>query len=309
MIRKLATQWRRIGLALRFVAAISIGTLTTSAIAQGVGGQDARRSVFGVTPSLGVGLGFLTTDAAGSVVAVNGSGSTIRPPDTGQTSAITPLAHLSLGLETSALEFLPGAPSVFAQADYFPSLGLTRNIASEGSGQGFSPPDAENFPEGAIAGQGSKTMVEADVSTFGLSAGLSFPIEILGVALRVKPGVSWIHYTWDVQGRVLRAVKPSTSGTDFRGVDLSARDSFDAHGVGPYFGVEFEASPFGPLLASIYIEAAAYRVLSDQSESLNARESFDDQFGVETYEADWGAEFDDWTYRSTVGVRIYLKQR
>ena len=60
------------------------------------------------------------------------------------------------------------------------------------------------------------------------------------------------------------------------------------------------------LLASTYIEAVAYRVLSDQSESLGDRESFDDEFGVETYEADWSAEFDDWTYRATVGVRIYL---
>jgi len=286
--------------------ALSIGISGTSALAQDVKAVDARQAIFGVTPSLGLGLGFLTTDAAGSVSSVDSSGAAIRPSDTGETSAITPLAHLSLGLESSALEFLPGRPSVFAQFDYFPSLSLTRNVASEGGGQGFRPPDAENFPEGAIAGQGSKTTIEADVSTFGLSAGLSFPVEILGVPFRLRPGISWVHYTWDVEGRVIRAVKPSTSGSDFRGVDLSARDSFDAHGVGPYLGLEFEPTAFGPLLASTYIEAAAYRVLSDQSESLGDRESFDDEFGVETYEADWSAEFDDWTYRATVGVRIYL---
>ena len=286
--------------------ALSIGISGTSALAQDVKAVDARQAIFGVTPSLGLGLGFLTTDAAGSVSSVDSSGAVIRPSDTGETSAITPLAHLSLGLESSALEFLPGRPSVFAQFDYFPSLSLTRNVASEGGGQGFRPPDAENFPEGAIAGQGSKTTIEADVSTFGLSAGLSFPVEILGVPFRLRPGISWVHYTWDVEGRVIRAVKPSTSGSDFRGVDLSARDSFDAHGVGPYLGLEFEPTAFGPLLASTYIEAAAYRVLSDQSESLGDRESFDDEFGVETYEADWSAEFDDWTYRATVGVRIYL---
>ena len=293
-------------------AAIAALTLVLSAVperglASDAPREDPRQAFFGVTPSFAIGLGFYTTEVDGSVSAVDGMGSPIRPPDSGSASALTPLLQFSLGLESRPLEFIPGGPSVFAQGDYFATLSLERNAASEGGGQGFRPPDSANFPEAAIGGQGSKSIVQTDTSALGVTAGLSFPVDLGDLTLRLKPGVAWTLYTWDLQGRVLRAVKPSDTGTDFRAVRLTNQHSFDAQGVGPYLGIELEPEPFGPLLAAFYIEGAAYRVLSDTRKRMRATESFDDAFGMENYAATWGFEFDDWTWRASLGVRLYLR--
>lgn len=318
---------RRRALALVIVG-ISLGLPLASAKASDAGSSDHKASFFGVTPSLAVGLGFFTTDVDGSVIAActaTGAGDpsacvgnawpepTVRPPRTGGVSALTPMAQISIGLESPSLDFLPGRPSLFAQGDYFATFSLERNTASEGGAQGFEPPFArpgEGFFEEGIAGQGSKAIVSTKTSAFGASGGLSFPIEIGGFSLRIKPGVSWMFYTWELEGRVLRALCESDfcPGGNFRGIELLAEDSFDSHGVGPYLGIELETAAFGPLLASTYIEAAGYRILSSQNKMLRSGKSYDDFLGTETYDATWGFEFDDWAYRATVGVRLYLKQ-
>jgi len=318
---------RRRALAL-VIAGISLGLPPVSAKASDADSSDRRASFFGVTPSLAVGLGFFTTNVDGSAIATcadTGAGDpsacvgnawpepSIRPPQNGGVAALTPIAQISIGLESPSLDFLPGRPSLFAQGDYFATFSLERNAASEGGAQGFEPPfvrPGEGFFEEGIAGQGSKAIVATETSAFGASMGLSFPVEVGGFSLRIKPGVSWMFYTWELEGRVLRALCESDfcPGGNFRGIELLGAQSFDSHGVGPYLGIELETAAFGPLLASTYIEAAGYRILSSQNEVFRSSKSYDDFLGTETYDAKWGFEFDDWAYRATVGVRLYLKQ-
>ena len=326
--RKGSRDLRRRRALLVLVAGLSLGLPLASAKASDSAPADRRASFFGVTPSLAVGVGFFTTDVDGSVIATcsaTGVGDpsacvgnswpdgTVRPERTGSIAALAPLAQLSIGLESPALDFLPGRPSLFVQGDYFATFSLERNAASEGGAQGVEPTvvqPGEGFFERGIAGQGSKAIAETKTSAFGASGGFSFPVEIGGFSLRIKPGVSWMFYTWDLEGRVLRALCETDfcPGGDFRGIELLSSDSFDSHGVGPYLGIELQTAAFGPLLASTYIEAAAYRILSSQDKTLTTGKSYDDFLGTESYDATWGFEFDDWTYRATVGVRLYLKQ-
>lgn len=262
---------------------------------------------YGWTPSVAVGLGMMIQSVEGSSRGLEIGGGPIRPPATGQDHSATPHFEVGLALSSPRLEWIPGGPSVFASVEILPALSLSRNVAAEGSGDPLRPPpNSRSFQEEGVSGQGSRTTIETRSFAYAFHGGLSFPVELGAFAIRVNPGVSWLRYVYDVDGRIARAIKPNDTDPFFRAVVLEAKGKLYVNAVGPTLSIEVDAGELGPFLAGVYIQGAAYRVLGDRSMRISDNVTFSDQLGTDTYQGRWSIEVDDWAYRFGVGLRIYL---
>jgi hypothetical protein len=266
----------------------------------------------GWTPSLGLSVGMLTGKVDGSVRSVDSTGTEIRTPASGGEFVTTPIAIVSLGLDSPALKSVPLRPSLFFRASVIPTFEVERNVASEGAVEDFKPPDALTFTAPAITGQGSQTEVSTNLLAYSLSAGVSIPFEIAGHRFRVRPGVSWMRFAYDLRGDLHHAVKPIAFGTAFRAVDIHRNGKLYQNGVGPYLELESLAGALEltrSIVVGFFAEAAVYRVLGDRRANLGLISSYDDAFGSDTYTTRWSVETDEWFYRFGAGVRIYLGSR
>ncbi len=274
--------------------------------------RDPRWNFKGWTPSMALALGIHSTDMEGFVLATDSSGTPIRDPQNSEDYAVTPLARISLGVETPELPGIPGKIRLFGSVDYFVTFPPDRKIAGEGNPTGFLVrPGFLDPPEESIEGQGSETAVQTNRSAYGLTGGMSIPFEIGGVRFHVKPGVSWMRYQWDIRGLVLRAIKAKSPflppSREFRGVELRARGKLYSHGVGPYLAIELEPDPWGPILVSAFVEAAYYRALGDRDTNFSTSETLSgSNLPPDTYTGRWGIKVDEGFWRAAVGIRIYL---
>ena len=263
----------------------------------------------GWTPSLSLTLGLMSTGKVqGSVRSVDEDGEELRPPDTGEDFATTPIAAVTLGIDGPAFERVPLSPSLFARASVIPTFALERFVASEGAVGPFQTPDAFTFTAPAITGQGSQTEISTNLLAYSFSAGVSIPLEIAGRRFHLRPGVSWMRFAFDIRGDLHHAVKPVAFGPAFRAVDLHRHGKLYLNGIGPY--LEFEAlegrvAMTRALQFGFFLEAGVYRVLGDRRANLGLVSSFDDEFGTDTYTTRWSVEADEWFYRFGAGVRIY----
>ncbi len=270
---------------------------------------DPRWNLYGWTPSLSFTLGVHVAPVSGFVNATNSSGANIRMPEESDNVAITPIMHMSFGIETPELPKLPGHLRLFGSADYFVAFPPDLEIATEGSPTGFFvPPGFINPPEAAIEGQGSQTTMRMNRSAYGLTGGVSIPIDIGDFRFYVKPGVSWMRQEWDIQGVVLDAEKSAFVGSrNFRGIELRARGKLYSSGVGPYLAIEMEPDSWGPVFVSAYIEAAYYRTLGERDVDFTASRTLSgDSLPTETYLARWGITVDKEFWRTGVGIRVFL---
>ncbi len=290
---------------------MSIGLL----VARGSSADDSEPRHFrGWTPSLSLTLGLMSTvgKVEGSVRSVDSMGTVVRPPDTGEDFATTPIATATLGLETPALTGVPLRPSLFLRASVIPTFEIERNVASEGAVGAFVPPDAFTFTAPAITGQGSQTEISTNLLAYSFSAGVSIPLEVGGHRFRVRPGVSWMRFAFDIRGDLHHAVKPVAFGTDFRRVDIHRHGKLYLNGVGPYLELELLDGALEltrSVVVGFFAEAAVYRVLGDRRVDLGLLSVYDDAFGRETYATRWTVEADQWFYRFGAGIRIYLRSR
>jgi len=271
--------------------------------------RDPRWNFKGWTPSFAVALGVHVTDIKGFVLATDSSDTPIRVPQDSDDFAVSGLLHLSLGLETPELPKIPGRIRLFGAVDYFVTFPPDRNIAGEGNPSGFSlKPGFANPPEAAIEGTGSQTGIETNRSAYGVTGGVSIPIELGGFRFHVKPGVSWMRYQWDFRGTVLNAIKPAfPPGRDFRPVELRARGKLYSNGVGPYLALELEPNPLGPILVGAYVEAAYYRALGDRDANVTTVETLSGNgLPTDTYTGRFGIKVDEQFWRAGAGIRIYL---
>jgi len=265
------------------------------------------------TPSLGLSLGVMSTGKVdGSVRSVDSSGSEIRPPSTGEAFATTPIAAATLGLDTPSLKRVPLKPGLFVRASVIPTFKIERNVASEGAVGPFDPPEALSFTAPAIDGQGSQTEISTNLLAYSFSAGVSLPVEIAGYRFRVRPGVSWMRFEFDIRGDLHHAVKPVEFGTDFRAIALHRQGKLYLKGIGPYLEIESLDGVLAltdDVYVGFYAEAAGYRVLGDRRANLGVVSRYDDAFGTETYTTHWRVAADEWFYRFGAGIRIYLNRR
>jgi len=293
---------------------VKIGTLLallflTASSAANADKPDPRWNFAGWTPSLTLALGLDVQPVRGFVIATNSAGDTIRPPQYNDKTAITPILHIALGLETPEIPRIPGNLRLFGSVDYFMTFPPNLQAASEGSPTGFVvPPGFQDPPEAAIEGQGSQTTLKMNRSAYGLTGGVSIPVNIGEFQFHIKPGVSWMRQEWNIKGVVLDAEKAANPASrDFRGIELRARGKLYSSGVGPYLAIDTAPNSLGPILVSAFVEAAYYRTLGDRTTNFTDSETLaGNNLPPDTYLGRWGIKVDRFFWRSAVGIRVYL---
>jgi hypothetical protein len=289
--------------------ALLVVLATTARLAHAEEPEDPRWNLAGWTPSLTLGLGVHVTPMEGSILATNSAGNAIRLPQDTEHTMVTPLARISLGVESPELPVIPGHIRLFGSADYFVSFPPDVDVASEGSPTGFVvPPGFVNPPSAAIEGQGSQLAVEMNRHAYGLTGGISIPIDIGEFRFHIKPGVSWMRQQWDIKGLVLDAEKNGFAiSRDFRGIELRARGKLYSSGVGPYLAVDTAPDSWGPVLVSAFVEAAYYRTIGETEANITASKTYvGASLPPDTYLARWGLEIDEYFWRAGIGIRVYL---
>jgi hypothetical protein len=258
-------------------------------------------------PSFALFGGVTVQDVSGDVSSFDGSGMELMPADEGDDTAVTPLVGGSLELMSPGLRSLPLEPRVFVAAELSTLFGSERSVASDGNPNGPVFPDRINFSEVAIGGVGSRTIVQYDTLSYGAGAGLVFGAKIGDYQLRFKPSVRWLRYSLDVDGTVLRAIKPDVNDPFVRVVRLTDSDGLDVDGLGPGLEVELALVRRRSLLVSVFAGVNGYRVLGDREVRLSDSVTILDEgegLPTETYTAEWNAEIDPWIVRGTVGLRF-----
>jgi hypothetical protein len=252
----------------------------------------------------------------------------LQPADNGRDWAVTPYVGVNLELLSPVVDSLPGKPRFFVNAEFLPSFGASLDIAKKGNPKGFEIPFGD-FPQGPecpfgfgcyseaqVGGTGSKTTVEVKVPTFAVHAGISFPVELFGRQLYVKPSFGWFRYRVHVDGRVLRAIKPEEIIPDVRFVELEDGGNTNLNAIGPGLELELDVGRRGPVAPSLYFEGHAYRLLGDRKTDLSDSDSQQCEPGPgttafcpallppATYEANWRFKAKPWIYRIGMGMRF-----
>ena len=252
-------------------------------------------------PSLSFSLGFTTQsqDGASSSRSV-GPGPVPRPPAEGSQYMTSPQFSGTLEIMSPSVP-LPLSPRFFVSGEIASVSSQTRRLALEGDPTGLKEPDAAQFPEEAIGGQGS--FVESDVQNvlYGASVGISIPFDVAGWELSVRPSARYLHRRVRFNGAVLDAIRPNINGPT-RAIELRASDSLDVDAVGPALEIELNSFRFGSFGTSVFLSGGAYRVLSDRS--IEFRAVGPDSLNQGIFEASFSADLDPWIYRADAGVRI-----
>lgn len=277
-------------------------------------------------PSLAVISGLTVQEWNGSVSSQTCPGCTLpspnavplRNPASGGDRDVSPYVGGNFELMSPALP-IPTSPRLFIGGDLFAAFGTERSVAQEGDpGRLRSPlpPGAGNTPfgEDSVLGQGSATQAELDTTVYGAHAGISFPFELYGRALRVKPLFAWIRYQVDVKGLLADPqctvqLNSTQCNTDLangflRSTRLESKgdDRFD--GIGPGVDLEMDTGQFGPLGTSLFIGGRLYRLMGNRKVELGALAEFNDALGPAESSARWSFEIDKWMYRVGIGMRF-----
>jgi hypothetical protein len=241
----------------------------------------------------------------------------LRKAESGSDHSVFPFVGANIQLMSPAIEMLPGRPSIFISGELNLAFPPFRNVVNEGDPTGVRlPPLATGntaVPALSLAGTGSRTSSEIQRLVWGAGIGLAFPFEFLGRQMRVKPSANWIHYEVDVTGTVLAGLKDDPSdaippwGANRRDIDLSGSDTIVVDAIGPGLELEMDVGDVGPVGASIFMGANAYRVLGKRDVKLTDEiTATGDGLPDDTYTAEWNYEVDPWVYGADVGIRFSL---
>jgi len=245
----------------------------------------------------------------------------LRMPVTGSDNDVTPFVGGQLEVMTPELS-LPLSPRFFVGADFSASFGTERSAAGQGDPSTLESPlppggGATPYSQNTVLGQGSQTRAELDTFLVTARAGVAFPLELFGRAMRIKPSVGWIRYEVKVNGLVVSAdcatfltstnCNPAGGGTT-REIRLSdsTNESFD--GIGPGLDIEMDTGRIGPLGTSLSIGASAYKILGNRNVDLTTSTSYPDTgipgIGASTASAQFHFDVEDWAYRAFLGLRL-----
>jgi hypothetical protein len=276
-------------------------------------------------------LGIVTNNCEFGVTTIDPtamfSPARLRSPSDKADTDVSPFVGGVLEVMTPAFD-LPGRPRLFMKAEAIAMFSSTRDIANEGSPTGAEVPASQvngpqNFSAQAITGLGSQTRSNVQTFAWGAGIGVSFPFRMFNREFRIKPSAGWYRYSVDVDGLVIAGLKNDAVpfdpplngafGAHIRSVTLSAEDSQSFDSIGPGLELDMDAVRLGPFGVSLFISAAAYRVLNERSVKLSKtltieQESPDPNFSLptDTYHADWSFKVDPWAYRAAVGIRFHF---
>jgi len=251
----------------------------------------------------------------------------LRPAATGSQWVVTPSVGLDVQLMAPAIPRIPGRPRLFAWGEVDFAYGPKRNVANEGDPTGIALPgnkgSLSEASTGSLQGVGSRTASVVQRHVWGAGAGIAFPFRFRGRQFWLKPAAAWTRYGLDIEGTVLSGLKndrpdaTTVYGSYMRVVSLIDQRSEIYDGIGPALDIEMDVGKFGPIGASLFIGAGAYKILGDRSLSfdktfvanfftpaLNITPSPPWRLGPDTYNASWTYEIDPWLYRSWVGLRL-----
>lgn len=317
-------------LGLSIVLALPTALAAAPAAAEGRATDPAAKDIDGLwIPAFSIASGVTFQQQEASVESRDVTNDVqLRDPDDGRDWAVTPYLGIDLELSSPVVASIPGNPRFFVNAELLPSFGASLDIAREGDPKGFDPPDGNLAPpecpfgfgcfdQEAVAGVGSRTTAQVDTLSYAAHAGVSFPLELYGRQLHVKPSIGWYRYSVKVDGRVLSALKPSSVVPDVRYITLEDKDDITLDGIGPGLELELDVGRFGPLAPSLYIEGHAYRIFTDRKVKLSASSGLlscpppPDSTGFcgsllppAEYQAKWSFKADPWIYRGGVGMRF-----
>jgi len=245
---------------------------------------------------------------------------------------VAPFVGAGVELMAPALP-IPTRPRFFVSGEILPTFGSDRNIAVDGDPGCIKGPErdapctrdetvprAQVFDEASANGKGSETTATIDLLVFGASLGAAFPVELGTRRLRIKPSFGWLSYEVDAEGTVVDAeclpvvrVGPNlvggcantVSGPGFlREITLTGSASRRFHGIGPGLDIEVDAGRLGPVGASLFMGARAYKVLGNRTIAFGAAQTYDDLLGTADTSAQFEVEVDPWLYRAHVGIRF-----
>ena len=109
----------------------------------------------------------------------------------------------------------------------------------------------------------------------------------------------------ELEGVVLRAIKPELLDPFFREVELRSQATVPYNAIGPGVEIEMDVTPRGPFRPALYLNLYGYRVLGDRSVALTDTVEITDQLGgPDSYRADWTFRVAPWIIRAGLGVRL-----
>jgi hypothetical protein len=244
----------------------------------------------------------------------------VRPPQLGKDRDVTPFVGGNLELMTPELP-LPTSPRLFVGGELLPSFGTDRKVALEGDPGMIGNPIPEasrgltSYGEDAVLGQGSELVASLDTLVYGAHAGVAFPFELYGRALRIKPSFAWMRYGVHVEGQIVdaqcRPLVVARQGCDpalggfLREVRLEAKGSKTFDAIGGGLDLEMDTWRWGPVGTSLFTSARIYKVLGDRTIELEApSRSFNDVLGMARATGRFSFEVDPWMYRVGIGLRF-----
>lgn len=202
------------------------------------------------------------------------------------------------------------------------------------------PPQGQTLPGVGytieeITGLGSKATTQLDKLYFGAGLGVAVPFEWFDRPMRLKVSAEYLWFRVDYDGLVTDAVcLPSGTTTrcaDFdpvqpptlpgfppppdpppvdgytRAIMLTDSTTNSYNALGPSIELEFDTGEFRSFTHSLFIGARAYRIIGDRSvrsTSLSDQQTYDDEIGLATYDAEWDYKIDRWMYRIVLGLRF-----
>jgi hypothetical protein len=250
----------------------------------------------------------------------------LRPGATGDDLDVSPFFGTSIELMTPELP-LPGSPRFFFGAEVAGVFGAKRQLAQNGEpGEVGNPApeqaqDSTGFGDDIALGQGSETVAKIEDTSYGATFGIAFPFEVYGRTFRIKPAFSWIRYEVAIDGLVVDAecsflrFPPGTTVTEcnttppqngfLRETRLGASRTVTFDGIGPSLDIEMDTGRLGPLGTSLFMGARFYRTVGGRKVQFDSEiETFDDELGQDSSQAQFHFEVDEWMYRIGVGLRF-----
>jgi hypothetical protein len=297
--------------------------------ASGASGGSGQLGADQWVPSLSAVAGLTIGNWKGETASLYCQGCTIpsvdmtplRDPVSGDARDVTPYVGGSLELMTPELP-IPTWPRLFVGGEVAATFGFMRNLAPEGEpGELRSPAPAgnENVPyeEDKALGQGSALEAQLQSPFYGAYVGISFPLELYGRQLRIKPSFGWLHYDIEVAGLLVdaecaRSTMGATNCNDLatppgfmRQIRLEASQTTSFDAIGPGLDIELDTGLLGPLGTSLFGGMRFYRNLGNLSLHLQDGASYDDRVGgVDQAAVQWDFEIEPWTYRIVLGMRF-----
>jgi len=314
---------------LKVFALVGLFTVLSSApvVAGGGSGQDgADRWVPSVAVIGGVtfqdwNAGVESSICRGCMIPNSSLEEPLRPGATGNDLDVTPFVGTTVELMTPEIP-IPGSPRFFFGAEITGAFGTDRKIAQNGEPGKIENPapegaqDSTGFGDDIALGQGSETLAKFEETTYGAYAGISFPFELYGRALRIRPAFAWIRYEVRIEGLIVDAeCLPRLSFTEcnttppqngfLRETRLGANRTVTFDGIGPSLDIEVDTGRLGPLGTSLFVGARFYRIVGGRKVKFDSGvETVDDVLGQDSAIGHFRFEVDEWMYRIGVGLRF-----